>query len=102
MAGYPTDESVTSDASPWHQALRERVVQLRAGHRPPTSASSPTVCGELLGQPLLGYTGEVTSLRSYARHLVSWPDVGNRPGWLADRLAARDQSILLDLSLIHI
>eukprot|EP00959_Pyramimonas_sp_CCMP1952_P037881 792912-Pyramimonas_sp.AAC.1 len=96
MASYPTDEPVTSDISPWHQALCERVVQLHAEHRPPTSASSRTDCGELLGQPLLGYTGEVTPLRSYARQLVSWPDVGNRPGWLADRLTARDQSILFD------
>ncbi|CAK0901948.1 unnamed protein product, partial [Prorocentrum cordatum] len=34
---------------------------------------------------------------SYEPHLVSWPNLGNEPGWLADRFGPRDRCSLLDL-----
>ena len=94
MAGYPTVELGACDPSSLHQALCERVVRLHAEHRPPCSVSSRTACGELLGRPHLGYDVEDSPLRSYASGRVSWPAVGTRQEWIADRLNSSDQLLL--------
>eukprot|EP00959_Pyramimonas_sp_CCMP1952_P434975 9108136-Pyramimonas_sp.AAC.1 len=64
----------------------------------PAGASAQEACSELLGRPCLHYdTSNDLPLRPYAPRLVSWPNLGNEPGWLADRLGPRDRCSLLDL-----
>ncbi|CAK0879805.1 unnamed protein product, partial [Prorocentrum cordatum] len=55
-------------------------------------------CSELLGRPCLHYdTANDLPLRPYAPHLASWPELGNEPQWLADRLGTSERCSLLDL-----
>ncbi|CAK0831168.1 unnamed protein product, partial [Prorocentrum cordatum] len=55
----------------------------------------------MAGYPSVELGTSVTPLRSYVRHMVSWPDVGNRPGLLVDRLTSRDQSLVLPQSVFE-
>ncbi|CAK0801212.1 unnamed protein product, partial [Prorocentrum cordatum] len=64
----------------------------------PPSTSAQEACSELLGRPCLHCdTSNDLPLRPYAPHLVSWPELGNEPQWLADRLGTSERCSLLDL-----
>ncbi|CAK0908668.1 unnamed protein product, partial [Prorocentrum cordatum] len=79
--------------------LRQRVRRLHRQMGAPAGASAQEACSELLGRPCLRCdTSSDLPLRPHAPRIVSWPTLGNEPGWLADRLGPGDRRSLPDLS----
>ena len=95
LAGFDTPECEPGAFSPLACAAHSRLWQLHAD-KPPAAIQAEEALGELLGHPYFSYDHEEsTTVRPYARDLVSWPDAGNRPRQLADRLTPADQRLLL-------
>ncbi|CAK0881076.1 unnamed protein product [Prorocentrum cordatum] len=98
LGGYTAPQCTPERPSDLGDLLLPRVRGLHRQMEAPAGASAQEACSELSGRPCLHYdTSNDLPLRSDAPRFVSWPNLGNEPGWLADRLGPRDRCSLLDL-----
>ncbi|CAK0790966.1 unnamed protein product [Prorocentrum cordatum] len=98
LGGYATPRVAPERLSHLDDLLHRRVRGLHRHMAAPPSTSAQEACSELLGRPCLHYdTANDLPLRPYAPHLASWPELGNEPQWLADRLGTSERRSLLGL-----
>ena len=95
LAGYSTPTLPVQSMSLAARASWQRAVDLhtQAG-QPLDVGNSKEALRELLGASPSSYSCETTTVRPYAKQLVSWPEVGNQPRALSARLSGRLRSYL--------